>query len=95
MNRIVAPASPSFLRAPLARSQAFSFVFFFAVALILTLGWTPRAEAHPLAPALLELQEDASGEVAVLWKRSSLSVPGSRIEPVLPPDCAVLEAPRF
>ena len=56
----------------------------------------PReAIAHPLAPALLELTEDASGRVEILWKRSSLSVPGSRIEPVPPPDCEPLTQPSF
>lgn len=52
------------------------------------------AAAHPLAPALLELKEESSGEVEVLWKRSSLSTPGSRIEPILPSDCPVLAPPR-
>jgi hydrogenase/urease accessory protein HupE len=52
------------------------------------------AQSHPLAPALLELAEDPNGEVEVLWKRSSLSVPGSRIEPVVPPDCPALTQPR-
>lgn len=55
----------------------------------------PRsAMAHPLAPALLELEETTGGRVEVLWKRSSLSVPGSRIEPIVPPDCPLLSSPR-
>lgn len=95
MNRIVAP-TPFFLpQTPLALPRLSSLAFLCAAILLLMLSWTSSVAAHPLAPALLELEEDASGEVAVLWKRSSLSVPGSRIEPVLPPDCAVLEAPRF
>jgi hydrogenase/urease accessory protein HupE len=52
------------------------------------------SNAHPLAPALLELREEPGGQVEVLWKRSSLSVPGSRIEPVVPPDCPALTEPR-
>jgi hydrogenase/urease accessory protein HupE len=52
------------------------------------------AQSHPLAPALLELKEEPNGHVEVLWKRSSLSVPGSRIEPVVPPDCPALTQPR-
>ncbi len=65
----------------------------------LLLAWTflflaVSANAHPLAPALLELKEESGGQVEVLWKRSSMSVPGSRIEPVLPPDCPVLSKPR-
>jgi len=51
--------------------------------------------AHPLAPALLELKEDASGVVEVLWKRSSLSVPGSQITPVVPEDCLPKSQPRL
>ena len=53
------------------------------------------ASAHPLAPALLELKEDASGAVEVLWKRSSKSVPGSDIQPVLPQDCPAQSEPDF
>lgn len=53
------------------------------------------AIAHPLAPALLALTEDISGEVEVLWKRSSLSVRGSNIEPIVPEDCPTLKQPRF
>jgi hydrogenase/urease accessory protein HupE len=53
------------------------------------------ARAHPLAPALLELTENDSGTVEVLWKRSSKSVPGSDIQPVLPADCATLSEPGF
>ena len=53
------------------------------------------AQAHPLAPALLELEESSSGVVEILWKRSSQSVPGSDIQPVVPADCPVLTAPRL
>jgi hydrogenase/urease accessory protein HupE len=54
---------------------------------LLGLHLAPSASAHPLAPALLQLEEQPGGEVRVLWKRSSLSVPGSNVEPVLPPAC--------
>lgn len=55
----------------------------------------PRtASAHPLAPALLELREEASGRVAVTWKRSALRVPGSDLQPILPADCPALETPK-
>ena len=53
------------------------------------------AFAHPLAPALLQLEEREDGLVDVLWKRSSLSVPGSNIEPVLPPACPATTPARF
>ena len=45
------------------------------------------AFAHPLAPALLQLEEREDGLVDVLWKRSSLAVPGSNIEPITPAAC--------
>lgn len=57
--------------------------------------FSASAEAHPLAPALLELKERVSGSVEVLWKRSSLSVPGTDIQPVLPEDCPTLSPPSF
>jgi hydrogenase/urease accessory protein HupE len=52
------------------------------------------ASAHPLAPALLELREIDEGRVEVLWKTSSTRVPGSNVQPVLPPRCTPLGAPR-
>lgn len=66
-----------------------------AVALATGFGFTKEASAHPLAPALLDLQEDSNGIVEVLWKRSSLSVPGSHVEPIVPQDCAPVSEPRF
>lgn len=45
------------------------------------------ASAHPLAPALLELREEAGGQVAVTWRTSALRVPGARIVPHLPDGC--------
>ena len=56
---------------------------------------SPAARAHPLAPALLELKEGAAGRVEVLWKRSSLRVPGSDIQPILPAGCPALTQPEF
>ncbi|HKK53151.1 MAG TPA: HupE/UreJ family protein [Myxococcota bacterium] len=64
-------------------------------ALLVALFVASTALAHPLAPALLELVEDRSGRVEVLWKRSSLSVPGSRIEPVLPSACPAVGRPSL
>ena len=45
------------------------------------------AVAHPLDPALLDLEEVADGGVRVLWKVPNLRVPGSHVEPVLPGSC--------
>ncbi len=53
-----------------------------------------KAQAHPLAPALLELREEASGRVAVTWKRSALRVPGSDLQPILPEQCPADGPPR-
>lgn len=48
------------------------------------------ARAHPLAPALLSLEEGADGVVAVTWKVSRLRPTGSDVAPVLPAHCARL-----
>jgi hydrogenase/urease accessory protein HupE len=65
------------------------------ISLVTGLGFTKEAAAHALAPALLDLQEDSVGVVQILWKRSSLSVPGSHVEPVVPEDCAPISKPQF
>lgn len=62
-----------------------------ALGLVGLVGLVARtAIAHPLAPALLELQERESGRVEVTWKRSALRVPGSDLQPILPPECPVV-----
>jgi hydrogenase/urease accessory protein HupE len=53
------------------------------------------AAAHPLAPALLSLEELSSGEFAVIWRVSLLRPRGSDVRPVLPRHCRVLEPARF
>jgi hydrogenase/urease accessory protein HupE len=58
-----------------------------ALALLALAG---AAQAHPLAPALLELKEEAGGQVAVTWRTSALRVPGARIVPRLPEGCTPL-----
>ena len=68
--------------------------FLLGIVLLSTLI-SAAASAHPLAPALLELKEDASGAIEVLWKRSSKSVRGSDIQPVLPADCPTVSEPNF
>jgi hypothetical protein len=49
-----------------------------------------RAFAHALSPMLLELIEGDSGHFRVLWKSSPLRVPGSDVQPVLPPQCSLV-----
>jgi len=51
------------------------------------------AQAHPLAPALLQLREAGDGRVELLWRASILQAVG--VEPQLPADCARLEEPRI
>lgn len=63
--------------------------------LLLALFAPTPADAHPLAPALLELREDSQGSIEVLWKRSSLSVPGSNVQPIVPEACAPRSRPRL
>jgi hydrogenase/urease accessory protein HupE len=51
------------------------------------------ALAHPLAPSLLEVIERAPGDVLVRWKTPAKRVPGSRLAPVLPPECDAVGDP--
>lgn len=57
--------------------------------LVATVAAARLAAAHPLAPSLLEVREDASGGLAVRWKTPSLRVPGSALTPELPPECRI------
>jgi len=53
----------------------------------------PAAHAHPLAPALLELQEHAGGHVDVGWKRPLMRPPGDTQAFVLPSRCTPVGDP--
>jgi hydrogenase/urease accessory protein HupE len=60
------------------------------VALAAALFFTPgpyAAHAHPLAPALLEVESSQSGEVSVLWKTPLMMLPGVELTPRLPKSC--------
>jgi hydrogenase/urease accessory protein HupE len=48
--------------------------------------------AHPLAPAVLEMREDATGRVAVVWK-APLQAPDAGLRPLLPGGCELLAPP--
>lgn len=63
-----------------------------AGALLVLLG-PGLAAAHPLAPSLLDLQEEAPGRIAVLWRRPQLLPIGARLEPLLPARCRPLAPP--
>ena len=54
----------------------------------------PGAEAHRLAPSLLELRELAPNRISVLWKTPLLRPSGSALRPVLPSDCRPLGSAR-
>ena len=51
------------------------------------------ARAHTMAPALLEIEEQTSGRLAVSWKTSVVVPTGVRLLPVLPDDCVEETAP--
>ena len=55
--------------------------------LLLILGLSTPADAHPLAPSLLDLRETDSGQVDVTWKTPLLQPTGSDLRPELPPHC--------
>jgi hydrogenase/urease accessory protein HupE len=67
-----------------------------AAALCLTVAFAPTpASAHPLAPALFELQEVAPGRTNALWRTSRLQPRGANLRPTLTPDCRALGAPEY
>lgn len=51
------------------------------------------ALAHPLSPALLDVEEIAGGQVEIRWKTPALKVPGTNVEPALPDHCKALGNP--
>jgi hydrogenase/urease accessory protein HupE len=51
------------------------------------------AGAHPLAPALLQIDERADGTADVAWKTPLMRVRGSHAEPELPANCTSLGEP--
>ncbi|MFN8600436.1 MAG: HupE/UreJ family protein [Candidatus Binatia bacterium] len=57
------------------------------LALAAALAVAGAADAHPLAPALLELREVGQGRVDVHWRAAPFVVPGAPMRPVLPASC--------
>jgi hydrogenase/urease accessory protein HupE len=51
------------------------------------------AAAHQFAPALLELNELSAERIHVSWKQPAVRVQGSRLRPVLPPECEGIGRP--
>ncbi len=64
----------------------------FSLALVLS-PW--HAEAHRLAPSLLEIRELTPKQISVLWQTPLLQASGSALRPVLPSRCRPLGAPRI
>jgi len=63
--------------------------------LALALLFPAPAPAHPLAPALLEIQTLENGLAEVSWKTSRLRPRGADIRPVLPEACPALADPEI
>jgi hypothetical protein len=56
--------------------------------LLLLVLWVPlMAQAHPLAPALLDIHESAPGHYDVLWRTSVLRAAGTDVAPRFPNGC--------
>jgi hydrogenase/urease accessory protein HupE len=65
----------------------------FLLGVALLLGSASVARAHPLAPALLQIDEHEDGTADVAWKTPLMRVRGSHAEPELPANCRQLEKP--
>ena len=64
-------------------------------ALLLGLLLPALAAAHPLAPALLQLQESAPGHYDVLWRTSVTRAQRLDVAPELPSDCLASGEPQI
>ena len=54
---------------------------------LLPLAMAATAQAHPLAPSYLSLEETTGGKVQLYWKTPRLVARGARVAPVLPESC--------
>lgn len=62
---------------------------------LFVLAFSPLgAEAHRLAPSLLEVRELAPQRISVLWKTPLLRASGSFLRPALPAHCTPVADPR-
>jgi hydrogenase/urease accessory protein HupE len=55
----------------------------------------PAVGAHPLAPSLLQLEEQDTGQFDVLWKQSALTSSRTQVRPVLPSHCVEMTSPAM
>lgn len=67
--------------------------FLAALGMTCLLVFAVPVQAHPLAPALLELRELDAGRHAVLWRTSVARARGTDVQPQLPAHCRTLSAP--
>jgi hypothetical protein len=74
---------------PLRGTAVLAFVF--AAATILG---EDVAQAHALAPSLLELRELSPGQIDLRWKTPLIAPRGPRVEPVLPAVCTATGPPE-
>jgi hypothetical protein len=65
-----------------------------ATSVLAALAVASPAFGHQFAPALLELEEQDGGRVAVYWKQPVQRVQGSQLRPVLPVECQGLGEPE-
>ncbi len=78
----------------MAKSSAMLAAVFSAVLATLAPPFVPGvAEAHPLAPALLEVREQAHDRVEVLWRTTTLRPITATADPILPAGCRTLDGP--
>ena len=63
--------------------------------LLLALVGATTANAHMLAPSLLEVRELGDGRVDVEWRPPIVGVPGAELRPVLPPGCQTVGEPTL
>jgi hydrogenase/urease accessory protein HupE len=71
------------------RAERFSTVVLFSAAVVAS---AVPACAHPLAPALLEIESRSNGDISVLWKTPFRKLPGTALAPRLPESCEAVGA---
>lgn len=52
--------------------------------------WAPESSAHLLAPSLLEVHQQADGQIDVRWKTPLVRAAGAELQPELPPHCRMI-----
>jgi len=63
----------------------------FSILLLLLLSYQSPANSHPLAPGLLDLEEQANGQLQIHWKLPRQLPAGISLSPKLPENCTPFE----